>query len=191
MFVSPSTPSECTYTSACVTESTPYYEFLQAPLIVAIPCAITPESKTPLFLPYHSPSARFPTRTLPQRNRANKGLDPLDIISFPFFQLATAAPTSEPAQDQETEQTADDALPHTAPPGARKSDYLPVKQRLRMRERQIAAKGPARGGRQFVLQASHTRVAGCACGHMGQYICVLHKSRRGEEDGKRDGGSAG
>ena len=188
--VSPSTPSECTYTSACVTESAPYCEYLQALLIVAIPCAITPESKTPLFLPYPSPSVRFPTRIPPQCNRANKDIDPLDMISFPSSN--SLPPPLRPSL-RKSKRWSRQPMTHflilhlparASRTTCRKSnDYACASARLRRRDRR--GEGDNSYSRHLIQE-----LQGTLADTWGS-IYVLHKSRRGEEDGKGDGGSAG
>ncbi|KAH9012157.1 hypothetical protein EDB84DRAFT_970917 [Lactarius hengduanensis] len=108
----------------------------------------TPLSSRPRPRP---PPPKAPRLSLPSANVTEIGTT-IPWTSYPptplhpphDYHLLGAA-----AQDQETEGTGQlmaYVLVPPLPPGARKSDYMPVKQRSHTRQRQTAAKGKARAG---------------------------------------------
>ncbi|KAH9055280.1 hypothetical protein EDB87DRAFT_1338580 [Lactarius vividus] len=106
-------------------------------------------SKTPLFLPSpsESTSSEPPTR---QRDR-DRDHDPLDIISIDSSSSSSRPPPPRRSPRKAKKQRGHGqlmayVLVPRLPPGARRSDYAPVRQRPRTRQRQTAAKGKARAG---------------------------------------------
>ena len=110
------------------------------------------------FLPSpNSSTANSPSEPhSPQSGRENWNSDPLDIISVTSSSKSPAPPPQRrprrsPAQNQNRGKQVRLLMAYVLVPplprGAHKSDYVPVKQSLRTRERQTAAsKGKARAG---------------------------------------------
>ena len=110
-----------------------------------------PGAPRPLSLhvarPRHpSSSPHPPSPPPPQRNR-NWAPDPLDVISVTSSSDSPPPPPRRSARKSkiQTPQFMAHVLVPSLPPGARKSDYAPVKQRPRTRDRRTA-KGKARAG---------------------------------------------
>ncbi|KAH9167674.1 hypothetical protein EDB89DRAFT_1996218, partial [Lactarius sanguifluus] len=83
-----------------------------------------------------SSQSRPPIR---QRHR-DRDHDPLDIISIDSSSSSSRSPPRKTKKQRGQGQLMAYVLV-PLPPGARKSDYMPVKQRSRTRQRQTAAKG--------------------------------------------------
>ena len=142
-------PSFCVYAYV-----SPVYQTLPPPrrssssLSREVACQrpLLPSSPNPSAV--HSPSEPHPQ----QRDRANWDSVPLDIISVASFNSPhpppppRRSPRKTKKRGTQVRQLMARVLILSLPLGALKSDYVPVGQRLRTRERQTAAKGNARGG---------------------------------------------
>ncbi|KAH9069566.1 hypothetical protein EDB83DRAFT_439520 [Lactarius deliciosus] len=107
-------------------------------------------SKTPLFLP--SPSSESSSSEPPIRQRdRDRDHDPLDIISIDSSSSSSRLPPPRRSPRKTKKQRGQGqpmayVLVPPLQPGARKSDYMPVKERSHTRQRQTAAKGKAHAG---------------------------------------------
>ncbi|KAH9069511.1 hypothetical protein EDB83DRAFT_2518282 [Lactarius deliciosus] len=106
-----------------------------------------PPPRNPCTLTPHVKDAPLPPFLLLRRHFESRSAG-YHIHRLLFLLLTITTSSAQPAQDQETEGTGaiDGIRPRTIPPGAHKSDYMPVKQRFRTRQRQTAAKRKARAG---------------------------------------------
>ncbi|KAH9069484.1 hypothetical protein EDB83DRAFT_437594 [Lactarius deliciosus] len=123
--------------------------------------------KTPLFLP--SPSSEGTSSEPPIRQRdRDKDHDPLDIISIDSSSSSSRLPPPRRSPRKTKKQRGQGqlmayGLVPPLPPGARKSDYMPVKQRSLTRQRQTAAKGKGRAGDNAGCGLEGTRARAASC----------------------------
>ncbi|KAI9436062.1 hypothetical protein H4582DRAFT_2079203 [Lactarius indigo] len=111
------------------------------------------ETQPPLLLwtPLSHPSSSESTSSEPPPGQRDRGRDhdPLDIISIDSSSSRPPPPLRFPRKTKKLRglgQLMTYVLVPPIPPGARKSDYAPVRQRPRTRQRQTAAKGKGRAG---------------------------------------------
>ncbi|KAH9041043.1 hypothetical protein EDB85DRAFT_1886676 [Lactarius pseudohatsudake] len=103
--------------------------------------------ETPLFLPSSEGTSSEPP--IRQRDR-DRDHDLLDIISIDSSSSSSRPPPQRSPRKAKKQRGQEQLMAYILvpplPPGALKSDYMPVQQRSRTRQRQTAVKGKARAG---------------------------------------------